>query len=111
MIDSYMRYGALAAKVKALYGKRLRFSDFEHMAGLPNEQSILDYLRTQPGWSAAVSAALSAMNSSGYVGRMELEDALRYANAAAALTVGRRGAQSSIPTRDEVERLFSGTMG
>lgn len=41
----------------------------------------------------------------------ELEDALRYANAAAALTVGRRGAQSSIPTRDEVERLFSGTMG
>ena len=47
MIDSYMRYGALAAKVKALYGKRLRFSDFEHMAGLPNEQSILDYLRTQ----------------------------------------------------------------
>ena len=36
MIDSYMRYGALAAKVKALYGKRLRFSDFEHMAGLPN---------------------------------------------------------------------------
>ena len=77
MIDSYMRYGALAAKVKALYGKRLRFSDFEHMAGLPNEQSIPDYLRTQPGWSAAVSAALSAMNSSGYVGRMELEDALR----------------------------------
>lgn len=77
MIDSYMRYGALAAKVKALYGKRLRFSDFEHMAGLPNEQSILDYLRTQPGWSAAVSAALSAMNTSGYVGRMELEDALR----------------------------------
>ena len=40
----------------------------------------------------------------------ELEDALRYANAAAALTVGRRGAQSSIPTRDEVERVFSGTM-
>ena len=36
MIDSYMRYGALAAKVKALYGKRLSFSDFEHMAGLPN---------------------------------------------------------------------------
>ena len=77
MIDSYMRYGALAAKAKALYGKRLRFSDFEHMAGLPNEQSILDYLRGQAGWSAAVSAALSAMNSSGYVGRMELEDALR----------------------------------
>ena len=77
MIDSYMRYGALAAKVKALYGKRLRFSDFEHMAGLPNEQSILDYLRSQPGWSAAVSAALSAMTPSGYVGRMELEDALR----------------------------------
>ena len=47
MTGGQAQYGALAAKVKALYGKRLRFSDFEHMAGLPNEQSILDYLRSQ----------------------------------------------------------------
>ena len=42
---SYMRYGALSAKVRAMYGKRLRFSDFEHMAAMPSEQSVLEYLR------------------------------------------------------------------
>ena len=35
-----------------------------------------------------------------------LADALRYANSAAALTVTRRGAQSSIPTREEVSARF-----
>lgn len=73
MMGSYMRYGALAAKVKAMYGKRLRFSDFEQMAALPNEQSVLDYLRSQPGWVAAVAA----MGSAGYVGRIELEESMR----------------------------------
>lgn len=68
-----MRYGALSAKVKALYGKRLRFADFEQMAALPNEQSVLDYLRGQPGWSAAVAA----LGGNGYVGRIELEHSLR----------------------------------
>lgn len=68
-----MNYGALAAKVRAMYGKRLRFADFEHMAQLPNVQSVLDYLRAQPGWSAAVSA----LGAGGYVGRIELEESLR----------------------------------
>jgi ribokinase len=36
-----------------------------------------------------------------------IPDALRFANAAAALSVTRAGAQASIPSRDEVERLFS----
>ena len=44
-MSSYMRYGALSAKVRAMYGKRLRFSDFEHMAAMPSEQSVLEYLR------------------------------------------------------------------
>jgi ribokinase len=35
-----------------------------------------------------------------------LGHALRFANAAAALTCTRRGAQASLPTRDEVERLL-----
>jgi ribokinase len=35
-----------------------------------------------------------------------LDDALRFANAAAALACTRRGAQPSLPTRAEVERLL-----
>ena len=73
VMRSYMRYGALSAKVRAMYGKRLRFSDFEHMAAMPSEQSVLEYLRGQPGWTAAVSA----LDTTGYVGRVELEEALR----------------------------------
>ena len=73
VMSSYMRYGALSAKVRAMYGKRLRFSDFEHMAAMPSEQSVLEYLRGQPGWTAAVSA----LDTTGYVGRVELEEALR----------------------------------
>lgn len=74
MISSYMDYGALSAKVRAMYGKRLRLQDFEHMAALTDTRDVLDYLRTQPGWSAAI-APLSA--GSDYVGRAELEEALR----------------------------------
>lgn len=73
MISSYMAYGALSAKVRALYGKRLRFSDFEHMGSLSDAGDVLEYLRTQSGWSAAMTL-LSA--GSGYVGRVELEEAL-----------------------------------
>lgn len=74
MITSYMKYGALSAKVRAMYGKRLRSADFEHMASLTDPRDVLEYLRAQPGWTAAV-AALSA--DRGYVGRAELEEALR----------------------------------
>ncbi|MEG1857656.1 MAG: V-type ATPase subunit [Pseudoflavonifractor sp.] len=71
MITANMRYGALAAKVRAMYGKRLRFSDFEAMAALHTEAEVLEYLRTQPGWAAAVASL-----GGSYVGRVELEGAL-----------------------------------
>lgn len=73
MITNYMNYGALSAKVRALYGKRLRFADFEHMASLKSAAEVLEYLRLQQGWSAAVAA----LGSAGYVGRVELEAALQ----------------------------------
>ena len=41
-------------------------------------------------------------------GREPLQDALRFASAAAALACTRRGAQPSLPTRAEVERLLAG---
>ena len=44
MLNALMRYGALTAKVRALYGKRLRLPDFEHMAALSAPSEVLDYL-------------------------------------------------------------------
>ena len=38
---------------------------------------------------------------------MDLESAVRRANAAAALSVRKMGAQSSIPTREEVDAMLS----
>ncbi len=73
MIGSYMKYGALSSKARAMYGKRLRLADFEHMASLTDPRDVLDCLRSQPGWSETVSS-LSA--DQGYVGRLELEEAL-----------------------------------
>lgn len=73
MIKGLMTYGALCTKARALFGKRLRLSDFEHMAALRAESEVLDYLRQQPGWTLAVSRLTTG---GGYVGRVELEAAL-----------------------------------
>lgn len=69
-----MRYGALCTKAKAMFGRRLRLADFQHMAALHTEQEVLDYLRQQPGWHNA--AAVLSSGHQGYVGRLELEGAL-----------------------------------
>ena len=37
-----MTYGALSAKIRALYGKRLRADDFARLAGLKNEAELLE---------------------------------------------------------------------
>ena len=39
-----MTYGALSAKIRALYGKRLRADDFARLAGLKNEAELLEAL-------------------------------------------------------------------
>lgn len=75
MISSYMNYGALSAKVRAMYGKRLRAADFEQMASLTDPRDVLEYLRTQPGWTSAVTALSTDRD---FVGRVELEEALRH---------------------------------
>ena len=75
MIGALMTYGALTAKTKALYGKRLRTADFEHMAALGSETDVLEYLRTQPGWTRAVARLEESRGN--YIGRIEIEAALR----------------------------------
>lgn len=47
-------YEALAAKVRAMYGKRLKMSDFEHISTLHSEGEVLEYLRNHPGWKRAL---------------------------------------------------------
>ena len=75
MTGEEMRYGALSAKVHALYGKRLRTEDFHRLAGLKSEAEILDALRQYPGWSQALSQCVPGSWS--YVGRVEVEQVLR----------------------------------
>ena len=70
-----MAYGALSAKVRALYGKRLRAADFAQLAARRSEAEILEDLRQHPGWSRAL--ALAPPGAWAYVGRVELENALR----------------------------------
>ena len=70
-----MTYGALSAKIRALYGKRLRADDFARLAGLKNEAELLEALRQHPGWSRALS--LVPPGAWSYVGRVEMEGALR----------------------------------
>ena len=37
---------------------------------------------------------------------MPVDDAIRFANTAAAISVTRKGAQTSVPTREEVDALL-----
>ena len=61
--------------------------------------SVVDTTAAGDAFTGALSAALGAGHA--------IETALRFANAAAALTCTRRGAQPSLPTGAEVERLLA----
>lgn len=72
MIGALMDYGALTAKVRALYGKRLRLADYERMAAARSEEELSELLRLHPAWSASAGALSGGV----YIGRLELEQAL-----------------------------------
>jgi ribokinase len=60
--------------------------------------TVIDTTAAGDAFNGALAAAVAGDDT--------LEDALRFANAAAALACTRRGAQPSLPTRAEVERLL-----
>jgi ribokinase len=61
---------------------------------------VVDTTAAGDAFNGALAVALAE--------RRPLAEALRFANAAAALACTRRGAQPSLPTRPEVERLITG---
>ena len=78
MSGTNSNYHALSAKVKAMYGMRLKSADFHHIAALPDMRAVLDYLRTQPGWRSALESLddSALFHSTGEVSRIRLETAL-----------------------------------
>jgi ribokinase len=64
-----------------------------------HDVAAIDTTAAGDAFNGALAAALAE--------RRPLPDALALANAAAALTCTRRGAQPSLPTREEVERLLA----
>ena len=57
--------------------------------------------------ATAAGDTLTGAVACALAGGQNLEDAVRFGNAAAALSVARQGAQSSVPTRAEVEELLA----
>ncbi|MEF9971234.1 MAG: V-type ATPase subunit [Oscillospiraceae bacterium] len=55
MLRSSMKYGALRAKVLAMYGKLLSPEDWRRIGECSSVADIATFLRAQPGWSDAVS--------------------------------------------------------
>lgn len=66
-------YEALCAKVKAMYGKRLRYADYVRLAHMSSVDEVYADLRQHPVWGPAVSR----LNEAGGSGRARLEAALR----------------------------------
>lgn len=48
-------YEALATKVKAMYGKRLRYADYVRLARMASVSEIYADLRQHPVWGPAVA--------------------------------------------------------
>lgn len=67
------RYEALTTKVKAMYGKRLRYADFVRMAQMGSVDEVYADLRQNPVWGPAVSR----LGGDSKVGRARLEASLR----------------------------------
>jgi len=53
MISELMGYGAVAAKVKAMYAKRLTRADFDRIAAMRRVPEVVAFLKVHPGWRGA----------------------------------------------------------
>lgn len=80
-----------------------------HLPAVPIE--AVDTTAAGDAFNGALAAALAGKPRADALGTGRLrvlEDAVRFANAAGALTTTKRGAQESLPTKAEIERLLAG---
>lgn len=52
---SQVQYGAVAAKVRAMYGNRLKREDYQRLAGMQNVSEVAAHLKTYPAYSDALA--------------------------------------------------------
>jgi ribokinase len=79
-----------------------------HLPTIPVE--AVDTTAAGDAFNGALAAALAGNSRADllHTDRLRLlEDAVRFANAAGALAATKRGAQESLPTRAEIERLLA----
>lgn len=72
MIQRLMRYGGVAGKVRAMYGKRITREDYGRLIRARGLSELVSMLKAHPGWSEALRGT-----SPDEVHRFELESALR----------------------------------
>ncbi len=80
-----------------------------HLPAIPVE--AVDTTAAGDAFNGALAAALAGKPRADALGtgRLRLlEDAVRFANAAGALTTTKRGAQESLPTKADIEKLLAG---
>ena len=56
MMRNLSQYSAITAKVRAMYGKRLRKEDYERICALKSVPEVADYLRTTKAWGTVMSS-------------------------------------------------------
>lgn len=83
-------------------------SGVRHLPAFPVE--AVDTTAAGDAFNGALATAIAGKSLADalYAGRFQLlEDAVRFANAAGALTTTRRGAQESLPAKADIERLLA----
>ena len=53
MYSALTRYGAVTAKVRAMYGRMLKPSEWESIGAMRNLSDISSFIRSHPGWQEA----------------------------------------------------------
>lgn len=75
MTNNFSKYGAISAKVRAMYGKRLRESDWEALEAMRSVGAVVSYLKKHPGWEGPLSGLSPAGTSRNEIERT-ISDAL-----------------------------------
>ncbi|MCL2120896.1 MAG: V-type ATPase subunit [Clostridiales bacterium] len=70
MLTKLIQYSAVAAKVRAMYGNRLREEDFAYLAACKSVSAATAFLKAHPAWSLILDEAAPADIHRGQLERM-----------------------------------------